>query len=168
MARPTTKLDLQTAADTEFEKLWTAVSAVPVEERERAGACEDWSVKDLLAHLHAWHEMTLQWEKIGSAGEKPVIPAEGYTFADTPALNEAIYQRTRNDAWEDIEARLRATHAELQSVITRYSNDDLFTKQRFQWTRSTSVGAYLVSATSSHYAWASKLIRKWSKTCQGT
>jgi hypothetical protein len=107
--------------------------------------------------------MTLNWEQAGSAGEHPSIPAEGYTFAETPALNEAIHQRTMNDAWDDVVARLRATHSELRTVIERYSDDDLFTKQRFAWTRSTSVGAYLVSATSSHYAWASKLIRSWAK-----
>ena len=62
-------------------------------------------------------------------------------------------------------ARLRSTHATLQAVIDSYDDADLFTKQRYPWTRSTSVGAYMVSATSSHYAWASKLIRKWAKIC---
>ncbi|MGF1597274.1 MAG: ClbS/DfsB family four-helix bundle protein [Acidimicrobiales bacterium] len=164
VARPTTKAELAAAADTEFDRLWAAVDRVPLGERERGGACEAWSVKDLLAHLHAWQEMTLSWERAGSAGERPPIPAEGHTFADTPALNEAIYQRTKNDAWDDVVARLQATHAELMAVVQGYSDDDLFTKQRFAWTRSTSVGAYLVSATSSHYAWASKLIRKWATT----
>ena len=52
------------------------------------------------------------------------------------------------------------------TVIDAYDSDDLFTKRRYPWTRSTSVGAYIVSATSSHYAWASKLIRKWAETCK--
>ncbi len=164
VGRPTTKAELGAAADTEFDRLWAAVDTVQPGERERGGACEAWSVKDLLAHLHAWQEMTLSWERAGSAGECPSIPADGYTFADTPALNEAIHQRTMNDAWDDVVARLQVTHAELRTVIEGYSDDDLFTKQRFAWTRSTSVGAYLVSATSSHYAWASKLIRKWAVT----
>lgn len=166
MGRPGTKAELIAAADSEFDRLWTAVDAVPISERERAGACEAWSVKDLLAHLHAWQEMALSWEKAGSAGEKPPIPAEGYSFAETPALNEVIHQRTKDDGWDDVVARLRATHAELLRVIEAYSEDDLFTKRRFAWTRSTSVGSYMVSATSSHYAWASKLIRTLAKTFQ--
>ncbi len=166
MARPTTKAELITAADTEFQRLWAAVDGVPIADRERAGACESWSVKDLLSHLHAWHEMTLQWEQVGSAGDHPAIPAEGYTFAETPALNEAIYQRTKDDAWDEVVARLQRTHAELLAVIDRYTDEDLFTKRRFAWTRSTSVGSYMTSATSSHYSWAAKLIRKWTKTVQ--
>lgn len=168
MGRPATKAELIAAAHSEFERLWAAVDAVPVHERVRGGVCEAWSVKDLLAHLHAWREMTLSWEQAGSAGETPPIPAQGYSFAETPALNSMIHERTRNDDWDDIVARLRATHAELMNVIESYSEDDLFTKQRYAWTRSTSVGAYLASATSSHYAWASKLIRKWAKTRRST
>ena len=164
MGRPTCKTELLAAAEHEFGRLWTAVDSVQEADRELPGACEAWSVKDLLAHLHAWHEMAIGWEQAGSAGESPVIPAEGYTFAETPALNRAIYERTRNDDWGDVVARLRSTHATLLAVIDSYDDADLFTKRRYPWTRSTSVGAYMVSATSSHYAWASKLIRKWAKT----
>ncbi|HOP45228.1 MAG TPA: ClbS/DfsB family four-helix bundle protein, partial [Flavobacteriales bacterium] len=38
--------------------------------------------------------------------------------------------------------------------------EELFEKKRYRWTGSTSLGAYLVSATSSHYDWALKLIQK--------
>ena len=163
MARATTKPELLEAAQYEFDRLWKAVESVPEADRELAGACEQWSVKDLLAHLHAWHEMALRWEREGSAGELPAVPAEGYTFAETPALNQAIFERTQHDDWDDVVARLRATHAAMVDVIDSYEDPDLFTKQRYAWTRSTSVGVYMVSATSSHYAWASKLIRKWAK-----
>lgn len=159
MGRPANKAELIAAAHTEFDRLWSAVDAVPGHDRERGGVCEAWSVKDLLAHLHAWQELTLSWERAGAAGEMPPIPAEGYSFAETPALNATIHERTRNDAWDDVVARLRATHGELLNVIEGYDDDDLFTKRRYPWTRSTSVGSYLTSATSSHYAWATKLIR---------
>ena len=165
MGRPASKGALLAAATEEFNRLWEAVEQVPVESRELPGACADWSVKDLLAHLHAWQEMTLEWERAGSAGLAPAIPAAGYTFADTPALNQAIYERTRDNAWSDVISALRASHDQLLLVIDAYSAEDLFTKRRYPWTRSTSVGAYLVSSTSSHYAWAAKLIRAWARTC---
>lgn len=163
MSRPTGKVDLLAAAESEFGRLWSAVELVPEEHLENSGACEEWSVKDLLAHLHAWHEMALGWEKAGAVGETPTIPAEGYTFAETPALNQAIYERTKDDRWGDIVDRLNTSHNRILAVIERYDDEELFTKGRYPWTKSTSVGAYLVSASSSHYAWASKLIRRWAK-----
>jgi hypothetical protein len=41
------------AARKEFTRLWAAVDLVPADRREASGACGAWSVKDLLAHLHA-------------------------------------------------------------------------------------------------------------------
>lgn len=164
MARPTNKADLVEAAKEEFQRLWETVETVPSAYRESPGACEDWSVKDLLSHLHAWQEMALRWESEGSTGEQPAVPAEGFTFAETPALNQAIFERTRDHGWDAVVADLNATHGALLAVIDGYDNEDLFTKKRYAWTRSTSVGVYMVSATSSHYLWASKLIRKYAKS----
>lgn len=36
---------------------------------------------------------------------------------------------------------------------------ELFTKRLYSWTGSTSLGAYLVSSTSSHYDWGKKVKR---------
>jgi hypothetical protein len=163
MPRPTTKQELLDAAEREFARLWDAVDRVEAADLDRPGACEVWSVKDLLAHLDAWHEMVLDWESVGSAGGSPEMPAPGRTWAETPEVNQAIFESTRHDGWDDVVVRVRGSHQGALRVIDSYGEDDLFTKKRFPWTGSTSVGSYFVSATSSHYAWASKLIRKWAK-----
>jgi hypothetical protein len=167
MGRPTTKDELLRAASDEFAHLWEVVAVVPAAHREGPGACEAWSVKDLLAHLDAWHELFLGWEAAGAAGGTPAIPAAGYTWVQTPALNEAIRARCANDEWADVATRLRDSHARVLAVITGYEAEDLFVKKRYAWTGTTSVGSYAVSATSSHYAWASTLIRKWARTTAG-
>ncbi|MCU0281239.1 MAG: ClbS/DfsB family four-helix bundle protein, partial [Acidimicrobiia bacterium] len=93
MPRPATRADLLAAIDSELARLIAQVQQVPPADRLRPGACGEWSVKDVLAHLDAWHEMFLDWEAAGCRGEKPVIPAPGYTWATTPALNEEIRRR---------------------------------------------------------------------------
>ncbi|MDR9452257.1 MAG: ClbS/DfsB family four-helix bundle protein, partial [Acidimicrobiia bacterium] len=133
-------------------------------ERARPGACEVWSVKDLLAHLDAWHEMVLAWEAVGSAGGTPQMPAPGFTWAETPALNQQLFERSEHDLWDDVVGRVQASHEKVMAVIESHSDEDLFTKKRFPWIGSTSVGTYLRGASASHYLWASKLIRKWAKT----
>ncbi len=61
-----------------------------------------------------------------------------------------------------IEARklLQESFTQVIEVITSLSNDELFTKKLYPWTGSTSIGAYLISNTSSHYDWAYKMIKK--------
>lgn len=164
MPRPTSKQELLEAMSGQFEVLRDEVSAISPSDREIAGVCERWSVKDIVGHLDAWHEMFLLWESAGSVGETPAMPAPGYTWKETPAVNEEIYQRIKDDPYEDVVARLDASYGKVRSVVAAYSDEDLTTKRRFKWTGSTSVLSYAVSATSSHYDWARKLIVKFRKS----
>ncbi len=164
MGRPQTKSELVCAASEEFDRLWATAATIREEDDARPGVCEVWSLKDVLAHLDAWHEMFLEWEAAGARGEKPTMPAPGFSWAETPALNEVIYQRHKADEWDDVVKHLRYSHARVLERVEAYNEDDLFTKKLYAWTGSTSVASYAISATSSHYSWATKLIRKAAKT----
>jgi hypothetical protein len=160
MGRPTTRDELIERIDGDYALLLAAVATVPPDAMTTPGASADWSVKDLLAHLDAWHELFLGWEQAGSAGEQPEMPAPGLTWKETPALNQQIWEQTRDDDLADVRARLDDSHRRVSEVVAGYG-DDLFEKRRYPWTGSTSVGSYAVSATTSHYDWARKLIRRW-------
>ena len=82
------------------------------------------------------------------------------TLSTRSALNEAIWLRTRDDTWEEVLARLADSHDRIRTVIAGYDDGALFEKRCWAWTGSTSVGSYAVSATTSHYDWAAKLIRR--------
>ncbi len=163
MPRPSNKTELLEVIDREYAALQTEVAEIDPADLVKPGACEDWSVKDILAHLDAWHALFLEWERAGAAGESVDMPAPGFTWKETPELNDEIYRRHQHDDYATVIERLTASNARVRSVIDSYSNEDLFTKKRFEWTGSTSVGSYAVSATSSHYDWARKLIRKFKK-----
>jgi hypothetical protein len=143
--------------------LLAAVDEVPPERRLGPSGYPRGSVKDMLAHLDAWHRMFLQWERVGRTGEVAAMPAPGYSWKATPALNMEIHQRHADDCWEDVMASLRESHAQVREVIESYGDEELFEKKRYRWTGSTSVGSYAVSATTSHYDWAMKHLRQSRK-----
>lgn len=164
MPRPTTKAALQQAADAEFARLWERLDALPASLRDDIAVqadIEDQSrnPRDVLAHLHAWHLLMLQWYAEGMAGDKPAIPAPGHTWRDTPALNAAIWERYRDTPYAEAADLLRGTHARVREIIDAHTDAELFTKRHYPWTGSTSLGAFLVSSTSSHYAWGVKTLR---------
>jgi hypothetical protein len=163
MPRPTTRSELLEAMEREYAALWAEVGPIADPDRLVPGACDAWSIKDILAHLDAWHDMFLRWERAGAAGETIEMPAPGYTWKDTPALNDEIYQRIKYDDYDAVVARLEDSYRRMRSVVAGYSDEDLSAKRRYKWTGSTSVLSYAVSATSSHYDWACKLIRRFKK-----
>ncbi|MDR0432425.1 MAG: ClbS/DfsB family four-helix bundle protein [Bifidobacteriaceae bacterium] len=162
MPRPTTRAELIDAANSGFEKLNELIDAFPdsLHDSEFPFEDRDRRVRDVVAHLAAWHRMMLRWYAEGMAGAKPAIPAEGHTWQTTPALNATIWQDAQSVGLVDARSELRQTHAEVMALIETHSEEELFTKKRYAWTGSTSLGAYLISATSSHYDWAMKKLRK--------
>lgn len=162
MPRPTNKIDLLALSQQNYQRLADLVDAFPEAQRveEFPPGTMSRNISDVLTHLHHWHLMLLDWYTVGVRGDKPDIPAKGYTWKTTPALNRAIWEMYRETALADIQALLDASHTEMQRLIEAHKDTELFEKKRYKWTGSTSLGAYFVSATSSHYDWAYQLIKK--------
>ena len=76
------------------------------------------------------------------------MPAPGYTWKTTPDLNEKIYQEHRHQAYDHVAAELNASYQQLMALNEGHSDEELFTKKRYKWTGSTSLGSYAVSASS--------------------
>ena len=58
---------------------------------------------------------------------------------------------------------LRKTHKKMLELIEIRTNDELFSKGVYKWTKGSTLGAYFVSSTSSHYDWAMKKLKKHIK-----
>lgn len=160
MPRPTSKHDLLAAIDKERGALDTYLGTLSPEEMIGPGIVGDWSVKDVLAHLVEWEQMCLGWYRAGMKDEVPPLPAPGYKWNQTPALNEMIYEKYCEWELADVLERFHRSHSEILGVINDLSDDQLFTRSVYGWTGKNTMGTYFVSATSSHYLWASKEIRK--------
>jgi hypothetical protein len=165
MARPKTKDELVQSSDENFRKLNDLINGFSEEEQqaEFPQSTMNRNIRDVLMHLHHWHLMFLDWYKIGIAGEKPQMPAPGYTWKMTPELNRWIWEQYQKTGLEEAKSLLQQSFQDVQKIIQAHTNDELFEKKRYKWTGSTSLGAYLISATSSHYDWALKLIKKAKK-----
>lgn len=166
MPRPTNKTDLLALSQANYDKMMSLVAQMTPEQQVATYAFEyrDRCVRDTLGHLYHWHQMMATWYEVGMGGEKPAIPAPGYTFRDLPALNAEIWQQCQAFSLAETQAMLQSSHAQMQALIEQHSDEELFTKKHYPWTNTTSLGAYLVSATSSHYDWAMKWLRKHLKT----
>lgn len=121
------------------------------------------NVRDVLAHLHHWHLMFLDWYRVGMGGRKPEMPAKGYTWKMNAELNKAIQKQYANTTLDENRTQLNESHEKIRRIINKHTDEELFEKKKYAWTGSTSLGQYLVGASSSHYDWAIKLIRKCLK-----
>jgi len=163
MPRPTNKQDLITAAQTQYDKLWAFVDAMTPEEQALAFAFEDRdkNLRDVLVHLHEWHNMVQTWHRIGTLeGAMPDVPGKGYTWKTLPDLNLEIWKKYQDVSLSDAKDRLQKSHKLVMSLIEAHTNEELFDRGVYKWTKSTTLGAYFIGGTSSHYDWAIKKLKK--------
>lgn len=165
MPRPKNKEELIHYSQKNFQMLKAFLSNYSEEDQmtEFPEGTRDRNIRDVLAHLHHWHCMMQEWYTIGMSGDRPAMPAQGYTWKTTAELNRRIREQYQDYHLKDINDLLNQSFENLQEIIQSHSNEELFEKKRYKWTGTTSLGAYLVSATSSHYDWALKLIKKAKK-----
>ncbi len=74
------------------------------------------------------------------------MPAEGFARRPTPELNRVFHQQHRDSRLKPPKGKLSETHFRLIRIIERHSEEELFTRQHYHWTGSTSPGSYLTSA----------------------
>ena len=80
MARATTKADLTSSANEQFNKMWKLIDSMTEgqqkaafsEEMATAGKETHWSrdrnLRDVLVHLYEWHQLLLSWVKANLNG----------------------------------------------------------------------------------------------------
>lgn len=165
MPRPTSKAELLKASSQQYDKLLEQIDELsPTEqEAEFPPGTLNRNIRDILAHLHHWHKMMVDWYTVGMRGDKPNMPAKGYTWTTTPDLNRWIQQQYADLPLRTVRPYFMDSHQQVHQLIEQHSDEELFTKKHYGWTGSTSLGAYLVSSTSSHYDWAIKLIKRVRK-----
>ncbi|MFW2513765.1 ClbS/DfsB family four-helix bundle protein [Demequina sp. SO4-13] len=163
MPRPRSKEELLRASAASRERLLGLIESFPAEVREGEFAFEDRdrNVRDVLVHLHEWHLLLLlDWERANTSGDpQPFLP-DGYTWSSYAPMNVAFRDKHADTSLDRAMDLYQESYQDVIAMITSHSDAELFTKKYYPWTGSTSLGAYCVSATSSHDEWALKKLRR--------
>ncbi len=176
MGRPTTKTDLLAAAATNYEKLNTLISELTEQElstpfdfsdskKKEAHWKRDHNLRDILIHLYEWHQLLLNWVQSNQNGDlKPFIP-EPYNWKTYGNMNIAFWEKHQNTSLDDAKCMFRKSHMEVIKLAETFSNEELFSKDIYNWVGGSTLGSYFVSNTSSHYDWAMKKLKAHKKIC---
>ena len=125
MARPVSKDELLIQSKEKFSNLFSLVESLSKEKQEMSFLFEDRdkNIRDVFGHLHEWHLMMLEWYKTGMKNEKPDIPAKGFTWKTTPALNILIWKKYQNLDLTTVEKKLIESHKHINALINSHSNE---------------------------------------------
>jgi hypothetical protein len=168
MPRPTSKQELLELAGINFNKLLDFIDSLPEKIKTQTYTNNelndrDKTVADVLCHLYEWHQLLLNWIKANRKGDAAPFLPEPYNWKTYPAMNVELWKKHQNTSLDDAKKMLKKSHKDVMALIETFSNEELFSKKFFPWTGTSSLGAYCVSATSSHYDWGLKTIKPLKK-----
>lgn len=109
---------------------------------------------DVLSHLNAWHALFEGWIEADRAGETVAYPAEGYTWRDLDALNEALYKAHAGRDYDSVRAELVASHDRVCAIVAAMPEVELTTSESMEWLGEESLGDVAHECLGAHYEWA--------------
>ncbi|MEX2227037.1 MAG: ClbS/DfsB family four-helix bundle protein [Dehalococcoidia bacterium] len=126
------------------------------------GVVDDWSVKDVLAHISAWERMFIDWIDALMRGDKPDRP-EFFTDEWTDKVNARVYWAHRTDSLEVVLAEFHAMHEVMMEFIEGLSEEDLFDHARFPWANGREMAPWLRANADEHYDEHREQLEAWRR-----
>ncbi len=176
MPRATSKPQLITEANSNYNKLLELISSIDEKafntpfcfdpSKKEAHWARDKNIRDILVHLYEWHKMLINFvnSNLSSDDIVPFLPLP-YNWKNYGDLNMVFWQIHQSTPYLEALAMFKTSHNDVMALLNTFNDDELFTKKHFKWTGTTSLGAYFVSATASHYTWAITKIKAHIKNC---
>jgi len=161
MTRPINKEELVAFAELNFNELLDFINKLPETLKNKTYKNNelnnrDKTIADVLCHLHEWHLMRENWYNEGMSGKKPTL---SYSLKTLPIINYKIWERYKGTELKKAITMIKKSHKNIMTLIEKHNDDDLFSKKKYEFTGSTSLGAYFYYNTADHYNWALKIIK---------
>ena len=112
------------------------------------------TTSDVLSHVHAWHTLFEGWIEADRAGEPVAYPAEGFTWRDLDALNEALYSFHAGRAYDVARAAIVASHDRVCAIVAATPEVELTTPESKDWLGNEPLGSVAHECLGAHYEWA--------------
>src|SRR5258708_40245141 len=138
----------------QLEKAWAAIKesydGLSDSQLTEPGIMDNWSVKDILAHVTTWEEEALKYLPLIITGGRPPRYIQ---YGGIDAFNAQMTEQKRGFALSDVLRRLDETHRRLIDYIQSVPDE--------HFTRETRFRRRLRLDTYSHYPQHARAIREW-------
>ena len=154
-----TKTELLDEIQTEWELLEALLLELDEEQMLDTSAQEDWSVKDILAHITFWERLAL--DRIYAARDGRAMQIELVGSWDVDQLNAQTYEANTDHPLDEVLARTQEVHSELMSVLEESDAAFIEGPLPFEWAQGTPVWQFVAENASEHYKEHRQALESW-------
>ena len=162
-----TKSRLLEEIQIEHQRLEKTLAMVDEEQMLIAGVIDEWTVKDILAHITVWEQRMVRWLGEAMSGEVAHMLPDGMTWDDLDEWNEQTYQEHRHRPVEQVLADYELSYPQALKAAQEVSEQDLIDPDRFDWRDGDPLWVMVAAKTFWHYTEHEESIRTWLEQLDG-
>jgi hypothetical protein len=153
------KAEILAALEAGREAFLELIEDISEEEMEQPGVVEDWSVKDILAHLTRWEAelIKLLWQ--ARQGEKPTTIH--FTSVKIDETNARWHAESQSRSLERVLDDFHGVRNQTIRRVEAFSNKDLTDPNRFPWLGGQPLSKWIAGDSFEHEAEHAADIRRW-------
>ena len=110
----------------------------------------NWTVKDIIAHITFWERNLLDWLRQAEQGQSPNLPAAGFTDEIIDRMNEENYHKHAQRFIHDVLADAAEVHEALMDALLRLPEDPDDARYKV-WHNGKPPWALIAGNTYAHY-----------------
>lgn len=124
-----------------------------------------WTIKDVLAHLWAWQQISIARMEAGLQNQEPNFPKwivesiENWE-EDADQVNALTYEKFHDKSWAEIYQNWRNGFRQLLDLGAEFPERDLLDGDKYHWLHGYSLAAYLIASYDHHQEHFEKL-KEW-------
>jgi hypothetical protein len=119
------------------------------------------SVKDVLAHLTAWHSHLLKVLRGAQQGREPAAPIGHLSDEEIERLNQRFYEAAKARPLNEVWAAFHATYVQVREAVAALGEEVIGDTRRFPWLHGLALAHYIAGDTFDHYQEHALWIRVW-------
>jgi hypothetical protein len=120
------------------------------------GVNDDWSIKDNIAHLSAWHRRQIARNEAVYQGIEIPDPTPGMSLEE---INELYYKQNKDRSLADILAEFHETARQVREGVERMTDEQLNTP--IDWLNGHTIAEYIEGNSYEHYQEHTEIIQHW-------
>lgn len=139
----------------EFDRWEELLASLNDEQITSSRLRNDWSIKDLIAHLMAWQQVTVARLKAAQRNEEPVFPewlgGESPESEDVDRLNAKIYETYQDRPWSQVHQRWRDGFGNVLKLGEEMPEQDLLDVEKYPWLKGYPLISVLQGTYEHHH-----------------
>ncbi len=160
MAEQMDKAKILDGMRTKYAALEDILAPLDEPQMTTEGVNGDWSIKDVLAHISAWHLRLLDRLHAATWNEEPTLSGV-VTDEEVARLNEQFYKENKSRPLHDVLTDFRTTYLQIVDVVQAMNEEDLIDPHRFAWMRGNPLWYIIAGDTYEHYQEHTATIQQW-------